>query len=237
MQNILVESPTIVSTPKAIQEKKDGRCRMEACLQTVGVWNRNNRMYAEGLLKEGIKKIGDRIKEGSILGELDHPIDNNPVRQLTVLYKDASHQILELGWDGNKLVGVLETTRSPNGEILKNFTTDGIPIGFSFRGMGDLRKVAMEGGKTGYKVEAPLNIVTWDAVSYPSHSEARVIRITEGVASILQESMIPYEIKDGLVCTEDGYCYFPNDFDKLVEQRIIDLKGKYKFTKKSQWLI
>ena len=49
--------------------------------------------------------------------------------------------------------------------------------------------------------------------------------------------MISYEIKDGLICTEDGYCYFPNDFDKLVEQRIIDLKGKYKFTKKSQWLI
>ena len=237
MHNLMVEQPTVVSIPKKIREKKDGRCRMEACLQTVGVWNRNNRLYEEGLLKEGIRKIDSRIGEGSLLGELDHPVDGNPVRQLTVLYKNASHQFLELGWEGNKLVAVIETTRSPNGEILKNFTEDGIPVGFSFRGMGDLKKTVMEGGKTGFKVEPPLNIVTWDAVSYPSHAEARVIKITEGVVNIIHESVSIHENKDGLICMENGYCYFPNDFDNLVERRIINLKDKYKFSKRnSEWL-
>jgi hypothetical protein len=222
---ILSEESSLRASPKIVKKEKDGRVRLEAILQTCGDVNRNKRRYSKDLMMEGIGKIDPRVKEGSFLGELDHPIDTNPVRQVTVMYKEASHQILELGWDGGNLTGVLETLRTPNGTILKNLSEDKVPVGFSFRGMGDLKQTS-ENGMVVYDVMPPLHIVTWDAVSFPSHSKAKVIRVTEGVTKMIHEAVGIVE-KNGLVCTDDGFCYFPDEFDRLVEQRIILLKEKF----------
>jgi len=238
MQNIIVESPTVIQQAKNVKTKKNGRCRMECCLQTANCWNRNNRFYSDSILKEGINRITNRVKENSLLGELDHPLDSNPVRQLTVLYKCVSHEFKELGWDGNKLIGIIETVRTPNGDILKNLAEDGVRIGFSMRGMGDLQKGITEKGRPGYIVQGPLNIITYDSVSFPSHAEAQIIKITESVMSTLQESYVGFDSIDGMIQTEDGFCYFPNDFDRMVEERIIKLKDKYILKKNnhSDWV-
>lgn len=238
MQYIINESETFRSIPKKIKKLKD-RIRMECVLQTVGDVNRNKRRYSRDLMESGMQKVSDRIKEGSFLGELDHPITKDPGRQVTVLYKEAAHRILEYGWNGNKLVGVLETLRTPNGQILRNLAEDGIPVGYSFRGMGDLRQI-YENGNRIFDVVGPLHVITWDAVSHPSHAEAKIIRITEQVqgalnetaanmiaeSSILHEETGIEENKD-LICTKEGVCYLPNDFDKLVEQRVVNLVKKY----------
>lgn len=238
MQYIINESETFRSIPKKIKKLKD-RIRMECVLQTVGDVNRNKRRYSRDLMESGMQKVSDRIKEGSFLGELDHPITKDPGRQVTVLYKEAAHRILEYGWNGNKLVGVLETLRTPNGQILRNLAEDGIPVGYSFRGMGDLRQI-YENGNRIFDVVGPLHVITWDAVSHPSHAEAKIIRITEQVqgalneaaanmiaeSSILHEEIGIEENKD-LICTKEGVCYLPNDFDKLVEQRVVNLVKKY----------
>jgi len=222
---IFAEAATTMIIPKKIKELKEGILRLLVGLQTGNDVNRNRRRYATPLLKEGVASISDRVTEGGFLGELDHPIDKDPVRQVTVLYKEASHKFCEMGWDGNKLVAVIETLRTPNGEILKNLAEDKIPIGFSFRGMGDLKPVT-ENGQSIYEVVGPLHVVTWDAVTYPSHSAAKLIEITENVTRTIHESAGLCE-SNGMVCTSEGYCYFPNDFDRLVEQRIIRLQDKY----------
>ena len=227
---ILSEESSLRTAPKLLNTNKKGRLRFEACIQTVGDINRNRRRYSKQLMMEGITKIDDRIKEGSFLGELDHPIDTNPIRQVTVLYKESSHQILELGWTNEMLIGVLETTRSDNGTLLKNYAEDGIPIGFSFRGMGDLKQTS-EGGTIIYDVAPPLHIITWDAVSFPSHQKAKMIKITEGVTRMLHEAAGIIE-QNGMICTKEGYCYLPDDFDRLVEQRVILLKEKFEMRKK-----
>lgn len=240
MKNIICESELVRSIPKNIKTIKNGRVRMECVLQTVGDVNRNKRRYSRQLMQEGINKIDSRVNEGSFLGELDHPIDKNPNRQVTVLFKDASHRILDLGWDGNKLVGVLETLRTPKGVILKNLSEDGIPVGFSFRGMGDIRTTFEEGQKI-FDVTGPLHVVTWDAVSYPSHAEAKIIKITEGVMSSIQESAYNMQSSskflhesssvrecNGLICTQEGVCYLPEDWDRLVDKRVVTLIERYK---------
>jgi hypothetical protein len=212
--------------PKKIKTLKEGKIRMLVGLQTGNEINRNGRRYKSDTLREGVESIKHRVATGEFLGELDHPIDKNPVRQLTVLYKESSHKFCEMGWDGDKLVSVIETLSTNNGETLKNLVVkDKVPIGFSFRGMGDLKQV-MENNRSIYEVVGPLHVVTWDAVSYPSHQEARLIEITEGVTRMIHESVGINE-SNGMVCTSEGYCYFPNDFDKLVERRIIKLKNKY----------
>jgi len=222
---IFAEAANTMVIPKKIKKLKEGVLRLLVGLQTGGDVNRNRRRYATGLLKEGVNSIKARVKEGGFLGELDHPIDKDPVRQVTVLYAESSHKFCEMGWDGNKLVAVIETLRTPKGTILKNLAEDKIPVGFSFRGMGDLKQM-MEDGQPVYEVVGPLHVVTWDAVSYPSHNAAKLIEITENVTRMIHESTGLCEC-NGMICTSEGYCYFPNDFDRLVEQRIIRLQNKY----------
>lgn len=225
--------------------------RMECILQTAEEVNRNKRKYDKMTLSESINKIMSRVLGREFLGELDHPISKNPSRQLTVLYKECSHLIVDLGWDGNNLIGVLETTNTPNGKILKGLAEQKIPVGFSYRGMGDLRQV-YENGQQSFKVVGPLHTVTWDSVSFPSHPTAKMKRISEGVdvqpssSNTLTENSgvikVTNEIskmifesinlstvteKNGYICNEDGYCYLPNEFDLIVENRKKYLMGKF----------
>lgn len=239
MNALIIENEIVRSVPKNLKQQRNGNLRMECVLQTVGDVNRNKRRYSRAIMEEGLGKIADRLHEGSLLGELDHPIDRNPTRQVSVLYKEASHRILECGWDGNKLVSVVENLRTPNGIILRNLAEDGVPVGFSFRGMGDLRQMH-ENGISFNDVVGPIHIVTWDAVSYPSHAAAKMIKITEGVKTELMEasykmkkvSQILHEASganecNGMICTMEGICYLPNEFDQLVEQRVISLVKRF----------
>lgn len=239
MANLIIENEIVKTIPKKVKKTKSGKCRMECVIQTVGNVNRNGRRYSRELMQEGLNSINERILERSFLGELDHPIDRNPTRQVTVLYKEASHLFLDFGWDGNKLVATMECLRTPNGKILRSLAEDGVAVGFSFRGMGDLRRI-QEGEQTINEVVGPLHVVSWDAVSYPSHKEAKIIKITENVHTELMESMVcmknqsnliheeaGIEDCDGMICTSEGICYLPNEFDKLVEQKVINTVKKF----------
>lgn len=251
---ILQEMSDLVSIPKNIKKVRNKPyIRMECVLQTVGDINRNGRTYSKQTLQESIDKINDRVKGKKFLGELDHPISKNPSRQLTVLYKECSHAILDLGWEGSSLIGVLETTNTPNGQILRNLAEQGVPVGFSYRGMGNL-KPFLEGGKQAYAVVGPLHTVTWDSVSFPSHATAEMRSITESVENINIKNNKKYsgvykvesdisnivlesfnidinniQVKqNGMICTENGVCYLPNDFDNIIERRKQFLMGKFK---------
>lgn len=241
----IISETTMSGIPQKMTKTKNNNLRFTATIQTADDVNRNKRRYRKSVLEEGIQSIRPRLQEGSFLGQLDHPISNDPVIQTTVLYKEASHRFLEMGWEGNKLIAVVETLRTPNGTILRNLAEDGLPVGFSFRGMGDVRSVN-ENGYQIMEVQGPIHCVTWDAVSYPSHAEATLIKITESVVRqihetvgigcrSLTESMAPIvhdvsTIKehDGMICTESGICYLPSQFDQLVEQRVIDLVDKFR---------
>ena len=225
-QHIIIES-AVMGYPKNIKPLKNNgeKIRMECILQTVGDVNRNNRMYDKNTMQKSIKEVLERMHSKNFHGELDHPVDSNPVRQSTVLYKEASHNIIECGWDGNILKGVVETLCATcNGRTMRDLVVkDEIPIGFSYRGMGELEKSYFN-GKPIFKVTGPMTTITWDCVSYPSHAKAKIIKITEGVKKQIKESVdytkiIELNESSGLICTEDGVCFLPNDYDRYVEER------------------
>jgi len=243
MTNILVESP-IIHKPKIIVNKNN--LIAECILQTVNEINRNKRLYSKDSLNEGISKISNRVKAGALLGELDHPLDREATRQVTVLYKEASHRIVDLSWNGKKLIGIVECLRTPNGSILRNLIEDGIPVGFSFRGMGDLREVNETDGNY-YKVVPPVSVITWDSVSYPSHEGAQIVKILENYTGIdsknsddsviikldrnkfielvrnintIYENSI-CDSNGDWVCTADGVCYLKKDFYKHLNRKKI----------------
>jgi len=212
---ILQEAEVVKSNPtKAIY-------RM--VLQTVDEINQNGRMYPKKVLSEAMISNSDRIKSRQFLGELDHPWptgnnDIDAVRQSTVSLKEISHLIRDYEFQGNKLIGELETT-GPYGGHLLTLLRDHIGVGVSMRGMAELDKQQEIN-----IVKSPLMVITFDSVSTPSHKSA-VVNFNEmrfESVNLLKESSC-----GTTVCTPDGKCYLANYFDKLVETKVIQFTNKW----------
>src|ERR1035437_4329544 len=215
--NLIVES-AVFAPPEKIKKYTDGKIIFEAYLQEADTKNQNKRVYPRNVLDVAMKKIQAKIDKRGFLGELDHPISEDQVRQTTVMYKEVSHIIREWGWDGNLIRGVVETTPySSNGKILSGLIMDRVPVGFSLRGLADV-----EDRTTFQEVLAPLIIISYDSVSEPSHNSATIQEIRN--EHVVRRS----EERRQLICCSNGKCYLPNYFDELVERRIIKLVDKYK---------
>jgi hypothetical protein len=122
-------------------------------------FNQNGRSYPLPILKresENYKRTF--VKERRALGELDHP------ESQVVNLANVSHNILDLWWQGNDLMGKIEILSTPSGNIAKELLKSGIRLGISSRGMGSVREL----GEGKVEVEDDFEIVCWDLVSNPS---------------------------------------------------------------------
>ena len=218
MSVIICES-AIMQEAEIIKNTKN-KARFRMVMQTADDVNRNKRMYPYDVLNNGMSECKKAMKTKSFYGEMDHPIPTgndqfDMARQTQVLLKELSHYILDYQWDGNKLIGELETASTENGFKLHGLLKDKSGVGLSMRGMASLEKT-----NDYNKVTGPLTIVGFDAVSKPSHSSA-VVNFNEihfESQQYLKESVTE---TNNTICTPDGICYLSNYFDKLVEQKIV----------------
>jgi len=214
-RTVFISEVTSVQVPEVIKESKEGKSRkltFVACLQTCGVVNSNRRIYPTEVMKPVIDAAKQRAQGRSLLGELDHPLDESPNRQVVVSLSQASHLITSLWFSGNEILGKGETLTTPNGAILYSLIKDKVPVGFSLRALGNLEPSKEQDGV--FVVSNPLFLVTYDAVSKPSHPEA-VIR------QVMTES---YRVCTNGICTKydaDGY------LDFLYHQLLREELGKY----------
>ncbi len=79
--------------------------------------------------------------------------------------KNVSHNITEMHWDNDDLVGTLEILQTPNGNILKDLLKAGILIGISSRGLGSVKNDMHEGADV---VQDDFDLICFDVVSTPS---------------------------------------------------------------------
>ena len=93
-----------------------------------------------------------------LLRELDHP-DSQVVN-----LSNVSHNVLDLWWQGNDLMGKIEILSTPSGNIAKELMKSGIRLGISSRGMGSVKEL----GEGKVEVQDDFEIVCWDLVSNPS---------------------------------------------------------------------
>lgn len=212
-----IRESAVYAKPEILKKYLDGKVVFETYLQEAEERNQNKRVYTKQLLTDGIARIQDKINRRGFLGELDHPITDNQIRQTTVEYKSVSHIIREVGWEGNLLKGVVETTPyNDNGKNLSGLVLDNVPIGFSLRGLADVQ----DSGSY-QMVMGPLIMITYDAVSEPSNAKATIQEVRqENFVRIVQES-------NNMVHCDNGKCYLPDFFDELVERKIINLADKY----------
>ena len=95
---------------------------------------------------------------------------------------NVSHNVLDMSWKGDDLVGTVEVLGTPAGNILKELFKSGIRLGISSRGMGSVKEVMREGGNT-LEVQPDFELVAFDFVSNPSTHGAFLSPVNEAKGS------------------------------------------------------
>lgn len=164
---------TFELTPQQINEsmmQNDGKLILSGIMQRCDAINQNGRKYPVDILRREADKYKNVfIKERRALGELDHP--ESPVVNLS----NVSHNVLDLWWDGNNLMGKIEVLGTPSGNIAKELLKAGIRLGISSRGMGSVKAI----GEGKVEVQDDFEIVCWDLVSNPSTQGAFMNQLNE----------------------------------------------------------
>jgi hypothetical protein len=133
-----------------------------------GVRNANERVYPVNEIAKAVDTINEQIKTGhSVLGEVDHPDD------LKINLDRVSHMIEKMWMDGPAGMGTLKILPTPMGELVKTMLTNGVKLGVSSRGSGNVNDA------NGHVSD--FEIVTVDVVAQPSAPNAYPTAIYEGL--------------------------------------------------------
>ena len=194
-KQLLVDVRTFDVSREKIDEsikENNGRLVVKGVLQRAESKNKNGRVYPrEVLLREVEKYSGTNVKERRALGELDHPESS------VVNLNNASHNILEMHWDGDDLLGTVEVLSTPAGNILKELFRSGIKLGISSRGLGSVEPVNEGDGEDGtVEVQDDFELIAFDFVSNPSTHGAFMRPVNESVQHNNPETNIAKIVND-----------------------------------------
>ena len=176
-KQLLVDVRPFEITPTQIHEsmeKNGGKLVVKGVLQRAESKNQNGRIYPrEVLLREVGKYLDTNVQERRALGELDHPESS------VVNLNNASHNIVEMHWDGDDLLGTVEVLSTPAGNILKELFKSGIKLGISSRGLGSVEPMREDNDTV--EVQPDFELIAFDFVSNPSTHGAFMRPVNEGV--------------------------------------------------------
>lgn len=161
-------------------------------LQTAGEINGNQRYYSKDFLNEAINSVQSKVKGRSLLQEIDHPFvasngskedDSFKRRASIVEVKNCGSLIRKLYMQGNDVIAECETLSGFKGPDLANLISkDKVDIGFSARLFAKVKPHSSLPNVL--EVMNPSRLITFDVVSNPSHSSARIQEfLTEGQVS------------------------------------------------------
>ena len=183
MNKLLIETQTFKQSTLTLTEGRmsdRGNPIVGGILATAEVKNGNGRYYKRSLWQREIDKYMDNVKERRALGELDHP------ESAVINLKNASHNIIDIYWDGNTVMGKIEILPTPSGNILKALLESNIKLGVSSRGMGSLK----ENADGLLEVQDDFDLLCWDFVSTPSNPGSYMKTLNEGK---IHSSYNPYQ--------------------------------------------
>ena len=162
---------TETETERDGKRKKKKLYLKGVCIQGE-VRNHNQRIYSREQISRAVESLKERLREGPVLGELDHP------EGMTVNLRYISHAIEDIHMEGNDGVGKLRILKTDFGKVCKDLIEEGIRLGVSSRGSGYV-------DDDGYVED--FEILTIDVVATPSAPNAYPMPIYE----MLQNGMYP----------------------------------------------
>ena len=160
MKQVLIETQLFKPNPVFLTEGKvseRGNPIVEGILATAEIKNGNGRYYSKDLWDREIDKYKEIVKENRALGELDHPESS------VVNLKNVSHNIKDMWWDGDNVMGKIEILPTPSGNILK-----------ALEQKGELMEV-----------QDDFELLCWDFVSTPSNPGSYMKTLKEGKQNII----------------------------------------------------
>jgi len=179
MKQVIVDYIPFNITPTQINEamkENNGKLVVKGVLQRAEAKNQNGRVYPRDILVRESKKYDENfVKQNRALGELDHP-DSSVVN-----LQNVSHNVKEMHFEGDNLVGTVEILTTPSGNILKELFKNGIKLGISSRGLGSVEMVQEANGDTVSKVGDDFELIAFDFVSNPSTHGAFLYPMNESV--------------------------------------------------------
>ena len=117
MKQLIVDYLPFEIKPEQINESmknNNGRLVVKGVLQRAEAKNQNGRIYPrEILVREAKKYTQDFIKQRRAMGELDHPESS------VVNLQNVSHNVKEMHFEGDNLLGKVEVLGTTSGNILK----------------------------------------------------------------------------------------------------------------------
>jgi len=188
MKTVLIDVLPFEFKKTALNESlSSGKLLVTGTLQRAEAKNQNGRIYPKEILeREATKYMDNFVKQRRAMGELDHPESS------VVNLKNVSHNIVDMGWDGDDLVGTVEILPTPSGNMLKDLLKAGILLGISSRGLGSVKKDMREGADV---VQDDFDLIAFDFVSNPSTQGAFMYpqgKITESVNPSGNRIINPY---------------------------------------------
>lgn len=142
------------------------------------VQNLNGRIYPRYEIENAVKSLQEQIqKHGSVLGELDHP------DTLVINVDKVSHCIDEIRMEGNNGIGKMKIlSKVPRGKIVEGLLEEGIPLGVSSRGSGNVDEYTSK--------VSDFEIITIDIVATPSAQDARPTPIYEKFQGVKSQHLL-----------------------------------------------
>lgn len=202
---------------KLIREFNDNDC--VALTETVGdkknyyiegifmqgnIKNRNGRVYPSELLENEMNRYStSHIKDNRAVGELGHP-EGPKINEDRI-----SHLIVEMSKMGNDFYGKAKLLSTPTGLIAKTLMEEGVKIGVSTRGLGQVQK-----GYSGLMEVKEFHLVTVDIVTDPSGPNCFV-------NGIMENAQYYYDIASGNWIAQE-----------MLENTVKEFKEEYKETTK-----
>ena len=165
--------------PEQISEsikENDGKLIVRGVLQRAEAKNQNGRVYPREILAREAKKYEKEfISQRRAMGELDHPESS------VVNLQNVSHNVKDMHWEGDNLLGTVEVLGTPSGNILKELFKSGIKLGISSRGLGSVKELDENDEKDTVQVQPDFELIAFDFVSNPSTHGAFLSPLKEGV--------------------------------------------------------
>ena len=180
MKQLLVDYLPFEISPEQITEsvkENNGKLIVRGVLQRAESKNQNGRVYPkEILMREANAYNKNFVKESRAMGELDHPESS------VVNLANVSHNITDMHWKSDDLVGTVEVLTTPSGNILRELFKNGIKLGISSRGMGSVEAVHEDDNdQPMLKVGKDFELIAFDFVSNPSTHGAFMYPLSENV--------------------------------------------------------
>ena len=179
MKQLLVDYIPFEISPEQVTEsvkENNGKLIVRGVLQRAEAKNQNGRVYPkEILMREANTYNKNFVKQSRAMGELDHP--ESPVVNLA----NVSHNITDMNWREDDLIGTVEVLTTPAGNILRELFRNGIKLGISSRGVGSVETVKESSGEESQEVQPDFELIAFDFVSNPSTQGAFMYPMNESV--------------------------------------------------------